>query len=59
MNKNLHLVPELVINLCDKFKLAKHENEILNMQLRLEACKEYIEETLNSKKNNFFNYRKR
>ena len=47
--KNEHLVPELVINIVDKFKNAKMENEVFNMQLRLEACRDYINEALEKK----------
>lgn len=39
---NLHLIPEILINIADKFKTSKHTNEKFNLQLRLEACRDYV-----------------
>ena len=46
---NLHLIPEVILNLVDKFKTATHENEIYNMRLRLEATRDYLNNALAKK----------
>lgn len=49
--KNVHLVPEIIINLVDQYKAAKKQNEIYVLEDRLNAIVEYINENRNSKQN--------
>lgn len=53
-HEQLNLVPEIIFNLVDKFKAATRENEMYNMQLRLEACRDYLNEALAKKKPDVF-----
>jgi hypothetical protein len=50
---NLYLVPELIINLVDKFKAATNENEKYYLSLRLESVKDYITDALIENKGKF------
>ena len=47
---NLHLVPQILIDVAEKYKTSKNQNELLNLQLRLEACREYINIALQTEK---------
>jgi predicted fused transcriptional regulator/phosphomethylpyrimidine kinase len=46
MNKNLHLVPEIVINIAESLQKPRHINEEASLQLRLEAIRDYCNEAL-------------
>ena len=49
MNDNTHLLPEIVINLVEKYEKARG-NEEFNLQLRLEAIRNLTDKALNNKK---------
>lgn len=50
-NKNEHLVPEVIKNLCESFDKAWiSENEKANMYSRLQVIDRHIQETLLSNK---------
>jgi len=58
MNKeSLYLVPELVINLVDKFRATTNQNESLNLRIRLETIRDFINESLQSKQERIFRKR--
>jgi len=58
MNKeSLYLVPEIVINLIDKFKACTNQNELFNLRIRLETTRDFINETLQGKQDKFFRKR--
>lgn len=40
------MLPVSVIDLVDKFNKAKNENEKLNYQFRIEAIRDYCDETI-------------
>jgi hypothetical protein len=43
---NEHLIPEIILNLVAQYKVAKHENEVYSLQLRLEAIRDYCDQGL-------------
>jgi hypothetical protein len=49
MIKNEHLIPEIIFNVVEKFKVSTNQNEKLNLQFRLEAIRDYVSESLESK----------
>ena len=44
--QNQHLIPELIINLVEQFVKANSENEKFNLEIRLEAIRDYLDKTL-------------
>ncbi len=50
MMQNQHLIPELIINLVEQFVKANSENEKFNLEIRLEAIRDYLDKTLKKEK---------
>lgn len=57
MNDNLHLVPQIIIDLAQKLNTKPiNQNEYYNYQLRLETIIEYAKNALTqAEKNSIFN----
>jgi hypothetical protein len=54
-------IPDLIISLVNSYRNARTENEKLNLQIRLEKCRDYISESLkmdNKNPNSYFKKRK-